>query len=241
MFVAASGRFFTQREIPGLARIEAVVAEDVLFLRADGYPELRCPIHAEGARREVVVWSDRCLAQVSSVDTRAWLESVTGTRGQLVRSLPGDERISSKKFTGELRAPFRFADAFALLVTSEGSLDDLNSRLERPLPMARFRPNVVLAGLEPFAEDDIDRIRIGNVELRCVKPCLRCVVTTTDQTTGKRDGAEPLRALKKYRWHSMGGVAFGVNAIVLKGDGQSLRVGDHVEIEWRDPGAPQPW
>lgn len=241
MFVSDAGRFFTQREIPGLARIDAVVADDALILSSDGHPELRCPIHAEGARREVTVWRDRCVAQVSDVDTREWLESVTGTRGQLVRSLPGDERISSKEFTGEVRAPFRFADAFALLVTSEGSLDDLNSRLDRPLPMARFRPNLVLDGLEPFAEDDIDRIRVGNIELRCVKPCLRCIVTTTDQTTGQRHGEEPLRALKGYRWLSIGGVAFGMNAIVLKGDGESLRAGDHAEIEWRDPAAPRPW
>ena len=110
------------------------------------------------------------------------------------------------------------ADAFALLVTNESSLRDLNSRLDRPLPMARFRPNLVLEGLEPFAEDDIDLIRLGNIELRCVKACLRCVVTTTDQMTGQREGNEPLRTLKKYRWRSMGGVAFGVNAIVLKGE-----------------------
>src|SRR5262245_63229676 len=141
MFVSDRGRFFTQREIPGLARIDAAVADDALVLRADGHPELRCPIHSEGARRQVTVWDDRCLAQDSQVDTRDWLESVTGRRGQLVRSLPGDERITARKFTGDVIAPFRFADASALLVTNEGSLDDLNSRLKRPLPMARFRPN----------------------------------------------------------------------------------------------------
>ena len=242
MFVSDAGRFITQRECPGLARIDAEVSDGELKLRSEGHPDLRCPLHAEGSRREVTVWRDRCLAQVSVVDTRAWLESVTGVRGQLVRSLPGDERTSAKEFAGEALAPVRFADAFALLLTNETSLEDLNSRLHRPLPMERFRPNLVLQGLEPFAEDEIDRIRIGAVELQCVKPCTRCIVTTTDQSTGQRDGEEPLRTLKQYRWlASLGGVAFGMNAIVVKGDGESLRVGDQAEIHWRDPAVPRPW
>jgi uncharacterized protein len=242
MFVSDAGRFITQRECPGLARIDAVVTESELSLRSHGHPELRCPVSADGPRREVTVWRDHCLAQVSVVDTRDWLESVAGTRGQLVRSLRGDERTSARKFTGEVLAPFRFADAFALLLTNETSLEDLNSRLERPLPMSRFRPNVVLRGLDPYAEDEIDRIRIGDVELRFVKPCTRCIVTTTDQNTGQRDGEEPLSTLRQYRWlASLSGVAFGMNAIVVNGDGESLQVGDQVDIDWRERGAPRPW
>ncbi len=242
MFVSDTGRFITQRECPGLARIDAVVNGGELSLRSHGHPELRCPVQADGPRREVTVWRDHCLAQVSAVDTRDWLESVTGARGQLVRSLPGDERTSAREFTGEAVAPDRFADAFALLLTNEASLQDLNSRLDRPLPMARFRPNLVLQGLEPYAEDEINRIRIGDVELRVVKPCTRCIVTTTDQSTGQRDGEEPLRTLRQYRWlASLSGVAFGMNAIVVKGEGKALHVGDPVEIEWRDPSAPRPW
>jgi MOSC domain-containing protein len=242
MFISDAGRFLTQRECPGLARIDAVVTVGELRLRSHGHPELRCPFQAEGSRREVTVWRDRCLAQVSNVDTRDWLESVTGTRGQLVRSLPGDERTSAREFTGADVASVRFADAYALLLTNEASLEDLNARLDRPLPMSRFRPNLVLQGLKPYAEDEIDRIRIGDIELRCVKPCTRCIVTTTDQSTGERDGDEPLRTLREYRWlASLSGVAFGINAIVVKGDGKSLHVGDHADIDWRVPGAPRPW
>ena len=113
----------------------------------EGIRNCAAPCTPTGSRREVTVWRDRCLAQVSVVDTRDWLESVTGMRGQLVRSLPGDERTSAKEFAGEALAPVRFADAFALLLTNETSLEDLNSRLDRPLPMARFRPNLVLQGL----------------------------------------------------------------------------------------------
>ena len=242
MFVSETGRFITQRECPGLARIDAEVAAGELRLRSQGHPELRCPVQADGPRREVTVWGDRCLAQVSGVDTRDWLASVTSKRGQLVRSLPGDERTSAPEFTGTDHASVRFADAYALLVTNEASLQDLNARLERPLPMSRFRSNLVLRGLDPYAEDEIDRVRIGDVELRFVKPCTRCIVTTTDQGTGQRDGEEPLRALKQYRWlASLSGVAFGMNAIVVRGDGESLHVGDPVEIEWRVPSAPRPW
>lgn len=242
MFISDSGRFFTQREIPGLARVQVVLDARELILRSAGHPELRCPIDDTGAQREVTVWRDRCQAEVNSVDTRAWLRAVTGTPGQLVRSMPGAERISARQFTGEDVAPFRFADAFALLVIAEASLGELNTRLARPVPMARFRPNLVLRGLPPYAEDDIDRLRIGDIELRCVKPCTRCIVTTTDQTTGERDGVEPLRTLEGYRWiDSLRGAAFGVNAIVIRGAGQALRVGDQFDITWRDPRATRPW
>ena len=242
MFVTDNGRFLTQREIPGLARVEVVLDSSDLVLRSNGHPDLHCPIDVNGPLREVTVWRDRCQAQINSVDTRAWLRAVTGTPGQLVRSLPGAERISARQFTGADVAPFRFADAFALLVIAEASLGELNTRLARPVPMARFRPNLVLRGLPPYAEDDIDRLRIGDIELRCVKPCIRCIVTTTDQTTGERDGAEPLRTLESYRWiDSLRGPAFGVNAIVARGAGKSLRVGDSIEVIWRAPGAARPW
>jgi hypothetical protein len=244
MFIADSGRFFTQRELPGLARVQVVLDARELVLRSAGHPDLRCPIDDTGPRREVTVWRDRCEARVSSVDTRTWLRAVTGTAGQLVRSMPGAERTSSQQFTGEDVGRLRFADAYALLIIGEASLDDLNARLvpARPLPMARFRPNLVLRGLPQYAEDAIDRLRIGDVELRCVKPCTRCIVTTTDQTTGERDGAEPLRTLESYRWiDSLRGVAFGVNAIVIRGAGQALRVGDQIDITWRDPAAARPW
>ena len=242
MFISTAGLFLTQRECPRLACVEVEVETHELVLRAQGHGELRCPIESDGPRVEVKVWRDHCYAQVNSVDTRDWLEAVTGTRGQLIRSLPGDERISERRFTGEQVGRLRFADGYAVLLTNEGSLDDLNARLESPLSMGRFRPNVVLSGLPAFAEDDVERIRIGNVELRCVKPCLRCIVTTTDQSTGERQGAEPLNTLGDYRWlDSLRGAAFGMNAIVVSGEGESLRVGDRPQIDWREPGAPRPW
>jgi uncharacterized protein YcbX len=117
-----------------------------------------------------------------------------------------------------------FADGFPFLMISEESLADLNRRLADPLPMNRFRPNLVVAGGEPYAEDGWERIEIGGVRLRVVKPCARCLVTTTDQATGER-GSEPLRTLATYRKVN-GEVMFGQN--VVHENAGHLRTGDIV-------------
>jgi uncharacterized protein YcbX len=225
MFVDERGRFFTQRELPGLARIDAIVEGSVLRLEASGHPPLLCPVDEHGAEVRVTVWSDTCLARANRVDTRAWLRAVTGTPGQLVRAIPEHARVSNSTYTGPRRAEYFFADAFALLLANEASLAELNRRLEEPLPMGRFRPNIVVSGLEAFAEDRIDAFRAGAIELKCVKPCTRCIVTTTDQQSGERRGNEPLRTLRSFRWSpALKGVAFGVNAIVIAGAGLRLAV-----------------
>jgi uncharacterized protein YcbX len=242
MFVTEQGRFITQRECGALARIDVSIDAESLVLRAAGHPELSCPLGVRGAKTQVRIWSDECNATPVDVDTRDWMRSVAGIRAQLVRLTPGEERVSSSRFTGEQQSRYYLADAFALLLAGESSLTDLNARLPKPLPMARFRPNVVLRGIPPYAEDEIDRLIIGKVELRCVKPCIRCITTTTDQQTGERDGDEPLLTLKKYRrLASLGGVAFGMNAIIVRGAGERLAVGDRGEVIWRQPGAARPW
>jgi len=120
-----------------------------------------------------------------------------------------------------------FADGFPFLLVGEASLADLNARLARPLPMNRFRPNLVVSGSAPFAEDGWRSIRIGNIPMEVVKPCARCVVTTTDQGTGRRDGDEPLHTLASFR-RQEGKVMFGQNAVPY---GQGLlRIGDPVEL-----------
>jgi uncharacterized protein YcbX len=240
--VRENGRFITQRECGALARIEVTVADGELVLRAAGHPQLRCPVEVHGTPRRVRIWNDECSAYSVDVDTRDWLQAVTGTQAQLVRLVPGEERVSDARFTGADRSHYYFADAFALLLTSESSLADLNGRLPKQIPMARFRPNIVLRGLPPYAEDDIERLIIGKVELRCVKPCTRCITTTTDQATGARDGEEPLRTLRQYRWlASLSGIAFGMNAIIVRGAGERLAVGDRGEVLWRKAGAARPW
>jgi uncharacterized protein YcbX len=120
---------------------------------------------------------------------------------------------------------------------SQASLDDLNARLTRPLPMNRFRPNIVVDGLPAYGEDHVYEFIAGPVRLRAVKPCARCVVTTTNQLTGEREGEEPLRTLRQYRFdRSVTGVAFGQN-LILSEDGAPenarLEVGQPLGVDYR--------
>lgn len=235
MFVNDAGRFLSQRECAGLALIDVAMTERELVFSAAGHPDLRCPLAAAGATRRVVIWRDNCLARESGVDTRDWLERVAGVRGQLVRGLAGETRTSDPVFTGSDRGQTFFPDAYALLVANTASLAALNARLPAPLPMNRFRPNIVIDGVEAFDEDRMLWLRAGAIALKCVKPCTRCIVTTTDQRTGERDGNEPLRALRQFRWvPALKGVAFGMNAIVTAGAGDELAVGGRLDIEWHD-------
>jgi uncharacterized protein YcbX len=242
MFVNDAGRFLSQRECAGLALIDVAITERELVLSAAGHSSLHCPLDASGATRSVVIWRDTCVARESEVDTRPWLERVTGVRGQLVRGIAGETRTSDTAFTGSDRGQAFFPDAYALLVISSASLTVLNARLPSPLPMNRFRPNIVIEGVESFDEDRMTWLRAGPIALKCVKPCTRCIVTTTDQRTGERTGAEPLRTLRTFRWlPGLRGVAFGMNAIVTEGMGHELTVGGRLQIEWHDPASGPRW
>jgi uncharacterized protein len=235
MFVTDGGKFLTQRELPRLALIEVAVTGSELVISTAGHPSLHCPLEDDGPVREVTVWRDTCAARASSVDTRDWLEQVAGVRGQLVRGMSGHEREADPGFTGSDRGRTYFADAYSLLVTNAASLAALNTRLPEPLPMNRFRPNIVLEGLQAFDEDRMAWLRTAQVALKCVKPCTRCIVTTTDQRSGERRSDEPLRTLRRFRWvPKLKGVAFGMNAIVVSGAGTELAVGDRLGIGWHD-------
>ena len=121
-----------------------------------------------------------------------------------------------------------------MLIISRASLADLNSRLPKALPMERFRPNLVIDGVEAYDEDRIHELATDEVTLRIVKPCTRCSITTTDQDAGAVDGIEPLATLKKYRFdRELGGVCFGQNAIIVRGVGATLRVGGEFRLSWK--------
>jgi hypothetical protein len=152
----------------------------------------------------------------------------------LVRFDPSRPRLSNREWTGEIEARNQFSDGYPILVISEGSLADLNSRLPNgvgPLPMNRFRPNLVLSGLPAYGEDELGDIHADNVQLRVVKPCTRCVITTTDQATARVTGEEPLRTLRAYRFDTqLKGVLFGQNIVIVKGIGERLRVGQTLAV-----------
>jgi uncharacterized protein YcbX len=176
---------------------------------------------SSGVRTTVVVWDDACTALWVGERAAAWFSDLLETDCSLVYMPESTVRRADPAYApGEHRVSF--ADGFAFLLVSEESLADLNVRLDTPLPMNRFRPNLVIAGGEAFGEDRLVSFRIGDVRFRVVKPCDRCVITTTDQATGER-GPEPLRTLATFRRQN-GKVLFGQN-VVHEGVGV-LRVGE---------------
>ena len=228
-----AGRMLTQRSHPAMTQIHTALSADLLTLSADGFGSIRVPRQPQGTPlQETGVWGDTgLLAETTGREATEWLSDVLHTPAQLLRIGSAFQR-PVQNTTGHR---VNFADGFPLLVVSEASLAWLNDRLiasgSDPVPMNRFRPNVVLAGTEPFAEDTWTEFRVGEVRLRGTTQCARCVMTTTDQATGERS-AEPLRTLAKYRRDPAKpqDVLFGRNAINLSKHG-AIRVGDAVELE----------
>jgi hypothetical protein len=227
MLVDARGDFVTQRDDPRLARLRPRIDRDELLLALDGAGERRVALSpTTGDPLRVRVWSAGLAAIAPDRGVDAWLSAAFERPLRLV-FLPDASfrRIDSRYVAARRRTSF--TDGFPLLVIGAASLADLNARLARPLPMDRFRPNLVIEGAAPFAEDAWQRIRIGAVELALVKPCSRCMITTTDQARGARDGDEPLRTLASYRRRG-GEVYFGMNA-VHAAPGR-IAVGEAVEV-----------
>jgi hypothetical protein len=226
MLVDSNGQFLTQREHPRMALIEPKIEAARLNLSAPGMPPLEIAIQPDGAARKVVVWRSTCAAVDQGDPVSGWLSSYLGVDTRLVRIADGFERKVNQNFAVTPNDQTGFSDGYPLLLIAEESLDDLNERLDAPLPMNRFRPNLVVRGCDPFAEDTWKRIRINGMDLAVVKPCARCAITTTDQATAER-GHEPLKTLATYR-KADGKVMFGQNVIHLA-VGQ-IAVGDSVEI-----------
>jgi len=228
MITDASGRFLTQRTHPQLALVHPSYEDDALVLRHPRLAPLSVPREAEptGLRRKVRVWDDEVDAAVASADACAWVSAAVGVEALLVRAGTFTRRQPSGPWSGDRAAPVNFPDGYPLLVCNRASLDDLNDRLPEPLPMTRFRPNLVVEGLPPYAEDEIEELRFGATRLSLVKACTRCSTTTIDQESGVAAG-NPLAVLKTYRFdRALRGVTFGQNALWTAGVGLALKVGD---------------
>lgn len=235
LIVRPDGRFVTQRELPQLALIATALSADCLELQVPTGASVAIPLARTGAEVEVTVWGDRCAAFDMGDEPAHVLSAFVGKPLRLVRFDARRRRTSSPAWTQGVDAVTHFADAFAWLTISEASLEDLNQRLPHPLPMNRFRPNIVLGGAQPYAEDRMHELLADGVRLRAVKPCTRCAVTTTNQATGQRDGDEPLRTLRQYRYDAeLKGVAFGQNLILIEGAGRELRVGQRLDVTWKE-------
>lgn len=238
MVVDRAGRFVTQRELPRLALVETAANSEALTLSVPHVAPLVVPTDsALGSPRDVVVWRSE-VRGIDMGDAAAdWLSAWLGADVRLVRFDRSSVRPCNPEFAGDSGAHTLFSDGYPILVIGEASLADLNERLaargQPALPMNRFRPNLVLQGLPPYAEDHLDTIAVGETVLKCVKPCVRCQVTTTDQDLA-RVGLEPLRTLGEYRLNErMGGVTFGMNAIVLAGAESRLTIGAAATTEYR--------
>jgi uncharacterized protein YcbX len=224
LIVDGQDRFLTQRNNPALARLETTLhADGRLELATAGRRPIAVPF-APGPPRRVTIWNDTVEAVDCGNEVAVWLTAWLGAPSRLVRCGAAWHR-PVRRSPGDQVA---FADAYPLLVISQASLNGLNERLDFPVPMDRFRPNLVLAGAtEPHIEDTWPRLRVGDVVLRAAGPCGRCIVTTTDQLTGER-GREPLHTLATYRRSARGEIEFGQNFIAESRTG-SIRVGDPVE------------
>ena len=234
MLVDPQGEFVTQRELPRLALVQPTLRQDDLMLRAPGMLALHVALDRVESAAQVRVWNDWVPAWDMGALAAQWFSDFAGRPLRLVRFDPEHRRPSDPAWTAGHAAQTAFADGFALLVTSTASLAELNRHLaQRGTPavdMRRFRPNLVLGGLEAHDEDHIDTIEIdtpqGTAVLKLVKPCARCSIPGVDPDRGEQ-GFEVTDALAGYRAdpRMKGAITFGMNAIVLDGIGCELATG----------------
>ena len=231
---AAAGTFLTQRELPRMALIAPRLADGVLVVTAPGMAEITVPVVTQGPTSPVGIWRDTCEA-VDQGDTIAgWLSIFLGHDCRLVRMADDFTRIVDQTYAIGPTDQVGFADGFPCLVIAEESLVDLNTRLDEPLLMNRFRPNIVIAGGAPFGEDRVAVLRIGEIVFHATKSCARCPITTVEQETGKT-GKEPLRTFATFR-RAKRGVMFGQNLIHAATG--TINVGDRVQaLEAKEPEA----
>jgi uncharacterized protein len=238
MVVDAQGRFVTQRQLPRMALIRPQLRLSEVVLRAPGMLALHLAIDAVEEPVRVRLWDDEVAAYDMGGVAAQWFTDFLGQPLRLVRFDPEQRRLSNRQWTGEVEAPNQFSDGFPLLVLGQASLDELNVRLQAaghvPVGVERFRPNLVLAGVPAHEEDRSPLVHIAageGVDLRLVKPCPRCPIPNIDPATGE-SAPGVLETLLQYRRSDIvgGRAAFAMNAVVLHGVEQTLRVGQPVTL-----------
>ncbi len=212
VLVDESNTFFTQRDFPEMALIKVSVEKEGLKLqhKTKNIDPLLVPFELEhSVTDKVVIWDDTVTGEFYSGEIDEWFSDIIGIKCHLVKMPESTKRVVDKKYVENKIVSF--ADGYPFMIIGQSSLDDLNSRMKIPLPMNRFRTNFVFTGGKPFEEDNWKKFKIGNVIFEAVKPCARCVITTTDQETAER-AEEPLLTLSKYR-KTGNKVMFGMNLI----------------------------
>ena len=228
MLVDENRQFITQREVPRMATVKMEVGPDGLSASINS-DRISIPREPEtGEIANVKIWSNSVKGEFYPREINEWFSESLRANCRLVLMPETTERkVNPFYAVRKFRDTVSFADGYPFMLIGEGSLADLNSRLDSPVPMNRFRPNFVVAGSEAFAEDDWKRIRIGSTEFHVVKPSERCVITTVDQEKGEK-GKEPLKTLAAYR-NRNGKVLFGEN-LIAETAGGTVRLGDAVEV-----------
>ena len=239
MVVGPDGACLTQREHPRMALIVPTLKADTLELRAPGMLRLEIPLglpdpdHAPTLTTQV--WDDTVLAYDCDDLTAEWFTKAIGVPCRLARFHANATRAVSETWTKGVPATTLFSDGYPILVVGQSSLDDLNDKLRgagrEAIPMNRFRPNLVIGGIEAFEEDYAESFQMGDALLKPVKPCPRCPMPSIDQTTGVY-GPNPLDLMQGYRAKPEldGAVCFGMNSILITGDGQRVRVGQEIVV-----------
>ena len=234
MVVDPAGRFVTQRELPRMALIQPTLKSLEMMLRAPGMLTLHIALDTVEEPVRATVWDDEVAAYDMGDLCAQWFSDFLGRPLRLVRFDPEQKRVCDPRWTGDISAETAFADGFPILVTSQAGLNELNRRLEAQgdaaVTSARFRPNLVLDGLEAHGEDSLDEIVFdtagGPVRLKLVKPCPRCPIPDVDPLTAETGHAVG-DALSAYRADVRldGRITFGMNAVIVEGTGRVLRTG----------------
>jgi hypothetical protein len=238
MLVTDDGQFLTQREHPRMVLIAPRPDGHALRVRAPAQEDLLLPLAWSDAApvRTVRIWDDLVDALDCGDAAAGWFSAVLGVRCRLVRFPSSAVRPTSVKWTNGVPSQTRFSDGYPLLLIGQASLDDLNARLRAAgraaLPMDRFRPNLVVDGIDAYEEDYIAQLSAGGIAIRPVKPCARCPIPAIDQATGI-PGPDPLDILQSYRANPRldGGICLGMNCIVGAGAGQLLHTGLELDVD----------
>jgi uncharacterized protein len=228
MLVDRQGKFISQREFPELSLLTTGIENGKLIIshRLHNGIDIQLMLtESLNSTDKVEVWDDTMLAERVNEEASRLLSEILNQEVSLMKIGKNTSRLADPRFV-DSEIQVSFADGFPYLIISQASLDDLNNRLELPVEMNRFRPNIVVSGSKPFEEDTWKEIQIGECVFQIVKPCARCEVTTINQLTAER-GKEPLRTLSKYR-RDGNKVLFGQNMVALKKG--KIRVGDEVKI-----------
>ena len=232
MLIDENNKFLTQRDFPKMATLGVEILENSLQI-SNGNEKLPVPFEIENKLTERVgIWQSKCKAEIYDKSINDWFSDALQTNCRLAKMPAETHRKVNYLYAVKKDDHVSFADGYPFLLIGESSLQDLNDRLEKKVPMNRFRPNLVISGAEAFKEDSWKKIKLGEIIFHIVKPCERCVITTIEQKTGEKQGVEPLKTLASFRIPKRSikkKILFGQNLIAEKA-GEILKVGDKIEI-----------